>query len=950
MKSTNRICKTGATFLVAAALLFSSQSYFAVETVKSGKEREPVQYEQQISYMEYQADNGDTAIVNSNFRQEIFPAGYSAGKNVRLAEEYQGKSHVLMTEENGFAEFQVQVEQEGLYAFEINYISIAGKGVAAERKLYIDGKIPFSEAASLSFDRLWKDETDIRETHDTKGNEVIPKQIEDFSWRTVFITDPSGYYTQPLLFFLQKGVHTIRLESVREPMAIAAVYLTGYESPPDYRTYIQSYNDLDISGENIADKVEAEQPLIKSDPMLVPSFDRSSPLTSPQSTGAISMNTISGERFKTPGQWMEWKITVPEDGLYQVCMRARQNQESGFIANRMLLIDGLLPFQEAAEISFQYSTDWRNVICSVSGEPCLFYLKKGTHILRLEATVGKMRDALEKTNDIMGNLNLAYRRLLMVLGATPDIYRDYDLLNEAPEVFDIFRQEALRLEQVLSDISAQVEQRGQNTSIFRTLIDQLNDFAEKPDSIPKRFSAFKSNISSLGTWLLTAKEQPVQLDYLIVAQPKYVFPDAESGFFKKVLHEVNMFFSSFFQDYSSVSSTGNSDKTLTVWTTMARDQTNILGQMLRSANFQTFSVNLQMVGAGTLLPSVLAGRGPDVALSQASADVMNYAARNALEPLNGYKGFAEIQTQFMDSAKIPLQYNGKAYALPETQVFPVLFYRKDILAELNLPIPETWEDIYEMIPVLQKQNMTFGLPIGLPSFAMLLFQNNGSFYNETGTKSMLDSETSIRAFRMQTELFSNYSLLLAYDFSNRFRSGEMPLAIADYTAYNQLAVFAPEIKGMWGFTLLPGTENEDGTINRASAGTTTGAVILKASENKEEAWEFLHWWASADTQIQFGRELESLLGEAARYYSANTEALKASRWLSEETEILEQQWNSVVGIPEMPGGYYTSRYLDFAFKKVVVNGESPRETMLDYVETINNEITYKRLEFGLPTQ
>lgn len=124
--------------------------------------------------------------------------------------------------------------------------------------------------------------------------------------------------------------------------------------------------------------------------------------------------------------------------------------------------------------------------------------------------------------------------------------------------------------------------------------------------------------------------------------------------------------------------------------------------------------------------------------------------------------------------------------------------------------------------------------------------------------------------------------------------------------------------------------------------------MLKGSNNKDAAWEFLRWWVGAETQIQFGRELESLLGVAARYYSANVEALKASRWLAEESEVLGEQWKQAEGIPEMPGGYYTSRYLDFAFKKVVVNGESPRETLLDYVDTINNEITYKRLEFGLP--
>lgn len=947
MRQVRRACQKGVAVIVAGILFVTAQGYQTARGLEKITEREPVQYEQLISYMEYREENSEVATIEAGYRKEELPEAYSAGKEIQLA-EYQGKAGVMITGESGYVDFPIEVDKTGLYAIEITYCAIEGKGVAIERKLSIDGKTPFSEAGNISFDRLWKDETNVRETHDVQDNEIQPKQKEVYEWRTSSLRDGSGYYSEPLLFCFSQGKHQLRLESVREPMAISRIALVGYSEPKSYQEYKEQYESESRNGTAMTVKLEAEEPHLKSDPMLVPSFDRSSPLSSPQSTGEICLNTISGERFKTPGQWIEWQFSVPEDGLYQIGMRARQNAESGFIANRKLLIDGEVPFQEAAEINFQYSTEWRNVICSSGDERCLFYLKKGQHTIRLEATVGKMRTALEQTDDVMEKLNTAYRKLLMILGATPDIYRDYDLENEVPEIFEMFQETGEQLEQVLEEISSQLEERGQSTSIFNTLIEQLKDFNDQPDSIAKRFSAFKSNISSLGTWLLTAREQPVQIDYIIVAEPEYQFSKAESGFWSKAVHEIKMFLSSFFEDYSSISSASGSNKVLTVWTTMARDQTNILGQMLRSAGFETFSVNLQMVGSGTLLPSVLAGKGPDVALSQASGDVMNYAARNALEALNGYEGFEEIEKQFMDSAKIPLEYNGQSYALPETQVFPVMFYRKDILSELKLPIPETWEDIYEMIPELQKQNMTIGLPTGLPSFAMLLFQSGGSFYNSDGTKSALDTETSVRAFRTQTELFQNYSLLLSYDFSNRFRSGEMPIAIAEYTAYNQLAVFAPEIKGMWSFALLPGTRNANGSINRKSTSTTTGAVMLKGSNNKDAAWEFLRWWVGAETQIQFGRELESLLGVAARYYSANVEALKASRWLAEESEVLGEQWKQAEGIPEMPGGYYTSRYLDFAFKKVVVNGESPRETLLDYVDTINNEITYKRLEFGLP--
>ncbi|SFQ16067.1 hypothetical protein SAMN05444406_1152 [Caldicoprobacter faecalis] len=62
-----------------------------------------------------------------------------------------------------------------------------------------------------------------------------------------------------------------------------------------------------------------------------------------------------------------------------------------------------------------------------------------------------------------------------------------------------------------------------------------------------------------------------------------------------------------------------------------------------------------------------------------------------------------------------------------------------------------------------------------------------------------------------------------------------------------------------------------------------------------------------------------------------------------------EQWQWVKGNPEVPGGYFMPRHLDNAFRKVVYGGEDPRETILDYVRVINEEITNKRIEFGLPT-
>ena len=44
----------------------------------------------------------------------------------------------------------------------------------------------------------------------------------------------------------------------------------------------------------------------------------------------------------------------------------------------------------------------------------------------------------------------------------------------------------------------------------------------------------------------------------------------------------------------------------------------------------------------------------------------------------------------------------------------------------------------------------------------------------------------------------------------------------------------------------------------------TSAIIMEQAEDKEASWEFLKWWTSKDVQVRFGREMEGLMGAAAR--------------------------------------------------------------------------------------
>ena len=125
---------------------------------------------------------------------------------------------------------------------------------------------------------------------------------------------------------------------------------------------------------------------------------------------------------------------------------------------------------------------------------------------------------------------------------------------------------------------------------------------------------------------------------------------------------------------------------------------------------------------------------------------------------------------------------------------------------------------------------------------------------------------------------------------------------------------------------------------------------MNASKSQQEAWEFAKWWTSADAQYNYGVELESVMGASARYATANLEAFEQIPWNSEMYEILSQQMAWGRGIPQVPGSYYMPRNVNNAFRRVVISKDDAKETLFDYVYTINEELTSKRKEFGLDVE
>lgn len=865
-------------------------------------------------------------------------------------------SRAVMTEETGQVTWTFDVKEDGLYHIGIRYYTVPGKSSAIERALRINGELPYQGADSLIFDRVWMNDKDVFD-RDNRDNELRPSQVEYNTWQEALFKDANGLAVEPFLFYFQKGMNTITLESMREPMAID--YLQVYQAPtaPSYAEVKAGYANLSSPSDTMI-KVQGEHALYKSSPTLYPIPDHTSPSLEPYSVSKIRMNSIGGLNWRMPGQWLEWEIEVPEDGLYKVALKVKENLVRGIYSSRKLYVDGAIPFEEMANLKFYYDDDYQMSVLGEGDEPYLFHLTQGKHMLRLEVSLGEISPLINTVESSVLELNSIYRQILMITSARPDGFRDYQLERRIPNLVNVFETQRDILYTVAEELREITGEKSDKTAILYTMSHQLDEMVNNPHTIAGRLDQFKINIGSLGTWLLTVREMPLQLDYLVVASPDVKLPKADSSFLAGIRHEAGKFVYSFIEDYTTIGNTGDAgQETVTVWIGTGRDQAQVMKEMIDD----TFTaetgihVDLKLVNIAALLSATLAGQGPDVAMEIGIADPVNYALRNAAYDVSQFPDYEEVAERFQESAIVPLQFNGGVYALPEQQLFSMLFYRKDVLEELGLEVPDTWDDVYEMIPELQKRYMQFGLPIQdqaatmVPNdtFSMLLFQSDGSYYENEGERSALDSEIAMQAFGNWSDFYTSYKFPLTYDFMNRFRLGEMPIGIAPYNTYNLLTVAAPEIRGLWDFTVVPGIPTDNGEIRREAASSGTAVMMMQQAKNKDASWEFMKWWTEKETQIRFGREMESLMGAAARYPTANIEALQELPWPVKDYQNLEAQWQWVRGIPEVPGGYFTGRHLDNAFRKVVNLGENPREALYDHVLVINNEISIKRREFGL---
>lgn len=809
---------------------------------------------------------------------------------------------------------------------------------------------------------------------DINRNEIRPTAYQQPEWTEYVFDDSTGYYTEAFEFVFEKGENIITLEGKNAPMAISSIVLSPVERTQTYAEYLAKYEGKP-AGEGTV-KLEGEYFAAASDKTIYPVEEAASAATSPHDPSRTLLNVIGGEKWQAAGQTISYKLRVDASGMYDIVTRFRQNVLDGMFVNRALYIysEGLepgqdgyyngAPFEEAKKLTYNYNDEWQ-VTNATDGETTFkFYFAEGvTYTLVFEVSLGDMGEVINTIQESLNSINNDYLSIIQLTGATPDTYRNYGFSRIMPDVLIDMVEQAYVLNYETEDESkwgiaqkftALAGQKSSSVGTLQKISDLLLTMGRDEDEVARQLNRLKGYIGTLGTFLSSAKTQPLEIDYILVQPTGSELPRANATFLKSTGHEISRFYWSFFRDYDNMGAMSNNDNaSIEVWISTGRDQSQVKRNLLNNEFTPEtgIAVDLKLVAGGTLLPSILAKQGPDVYHGLDHGSVINYAIRSAIRPIEHYEDFDEVTASFNESAMLVLGMEDSEgvfhyYGLPESQSFGMMYVRLDILADLGLEVPRTWDDLMAAIPVLQSKKMEIGLGTDVN---IHLYQMGGTLFADDGMRINLDSQVGLAAFAKMVNMFTKYSFPYSFDAANRFRTGEMPIVISDYTGlYNQLKVFATEIEGLWAMVPVPGTVQEDGTINNLAVSSVSATIQVSGGDgNLDDAWEYMKWFTGDECQASYANEMVALLGPSAKYATANIKALESLPWTTEEYSRIKVQFDNLASIPNYPGSYIIGRYTDFAFLAAYNNGEDPVQALLGHIYTINKEITRKRLEFGL---
>ena len=601
-----------------------------------------------------------------------------------------------------------------------------------------------------------------------------------------------------------------------------------------------------------------------------------------------------------------------------------------------------------------------------------FYLEEGKHTISIKQENEPVVEAYRYALLLQKHITDFQLEITKITGSDVDTERNWKMTKYIPNIpkyLESYETMIHHIRFLLQDYSS----NGNSGAILAYLDEAeqfIKDIKKYPDEIALHTAdltgAENSILVSLSNFTTEVTSNDFTLDRIYVYGDKDQLESPNPSFGGSLWTSIRTLVNTF---TSPKYSTGakEDDETLTIWVNRAITHVDLLQKMADTEFKQYYKEKTgkdikikvtTMPDVAKLTLAIAAKETPDIALGLMSYVPFDLSSRGALYDLSKFDDFWTVARRFPTGAFVSYVYNEGMYAIPETTDFNAVVYRTDIFNNLGLKVPDTWDELIDILPTLQRYGMNFyhNIANGQTGYkwfyqtSPMILQNGGELYvqDDKGlVKTGIDSKKSVKGLSLLGNLFTKYSLETSVQtFFNSFRYSVNPIGIIGMEDYTLIKNGARELDGKWAISKYLGTKQEDGSVNRTFVANGTGGAIFNESNKKDEAWEFLKWWLDEDTQYEYSIRRCQSLGLEYQWNTANIEAFKKLPFDSDVKEKAIEQWQYQREVTPHPASYIVERELSGVWNDVVIDSSDMMESLDQAVLVIDREIKRKLQEFG----
>lgn len=867
------------------------------------------------------------------------------------------ESNVVSLDYKTSATFSVTVPESGFYHLNLE-LYVRGNGLNENK--YSFNVNDSSSTYQVNVDTAWVNASEPFQV-DLNGNDVMPMQEKKEIYEWQYARDFLNRDARPLAIPFEEGLNTLTITMDSGNMYIGDGKVVSIPKIISYDEYLSKHPGANVN--MAAQYLEAEYPYHKNDNAIsyVVSKDVN---VSPYKTRELKLNTAVLSRMDKR-EALTYELNAPSDGYYALGFNYR-NAISNKTTFFRFSIDGNIPFGELYHYPLYANNSFtmHRLGDSFGKDPFKFYLTAGKHYLTVE-TDGTVFDSicsgLKDISDAISSIYLQLRTLSVQEG---DMNREWVPDEDYPglvELLSAYRDELYDYYVKSREVNGS-SFTNQGTSSIHSAYQTLNGLLKKPQYLPNNNATLAEGSGSISQNIAAAA---LYFNNSEVSFDKFVFASVtDTSVYKKksgwyaFIEGVKRFFISF-----GSTATYNDKEALEVWVNRPTMYVDLMQDLADSTFTEETGIKVnfrRLSDEGKIILSSAAGNSPDAVFGLSNWLPYELGIRGLSYDLRKFDDYNTVIKSFAPGALIPLVADDIGLGLPETQDFYVTFYRTDIFSDLGLAIPNTWEEIINFLPSLQRKGMNYYIPLSsaiaaksIMTTAPFIEQMGGRLFrtNEDGTiETALDEVEGINAVKLMTDLYLLYGIpLQVNNFFDSFRNGSLPIGISTIETYLKLQYAAPELHGKWDIALAPGMKNAEDEVLRYYAGSATSCILMNQGR-VDKSWELLKWWLSDKIQTEFSNNLRKMYGAEYIYNSANLQAFKNSTLPEAHKEIVLKQWEYLKEYPRVPGWYMLERELSNTWNNVVLRGANVRTALDAAVVTINREIKRKLIEFGYLSQ